>query len=368
MKKLLAAAAALFFAAANVLAADILEEKLGVKVSGGGTIILQATPKSNDGSGKGLTDESYTFDLKVEKEFSNGAKARIHLEGGAGRGLSRSVSTYSSMNADADPTVEASINNSLVKITELWYEQSVFDGKFTFTLGKLNNGSYFDTNVYANDETSQFLTSAFVSNQIIAFPARNGALRLTFSPAEIIDVTYGYFASSVENMDTGGFNIAQITLKPIENGNYRIYYWASNSENGKFRRGNKHGGSGFGLSLDQALTEIVGLFARFGYSDPKVYERSLEWSFGAQVKGQAWNRENDKIGAAIGQIANSSDWSKATGGKKGSETHAELYYSYALNGNFAITPVIQYFENPSAGNAASRNNVFVYGIRTQINF
>jgi hypothetical protein len=372
MKGAISTAVAIFFGISAVFpslaSAESVAEQLGLKISGGGTIILQGTPKLNDGSGDGLNDASYTFDFVAEKDFSNGGRARIHLEGGAGRGLGASAQTYSSMNADADPTVEQDINNSLVKITELWYEHAVFDGKLTFTFGKLNNGSYFDTNVYANDETSQFLTSAFVSNQIVRYHSRNVALRVSYAPADIIDITYGYFAGDVDKFDTRPFNIFQVNVKPIENGNYRFYCWLNSSDNDKYRTDKDNAGAGFGLSFDQALNEILGLFARFGYSDPEIYERSLEWSFGAQVKGNAWNREDDKIGAAVGQIANSSKWADFTNGKKGLETQAELYYSYSVGKNLAITPVLQYFANPAAGNAASSDDIFVYGIRTQISF
>jgi carbohydrate-selective porin OprB len=181
-------------------------------------------------------------------------------------------------------------------------------------------------------------------------------------------MTYGYFAGSLDNISAEGFNIAQINFKPFEKGNYRLYCWSSNYEGGKFRDGGNQGGYGFGASLDQAISEIVGLFARIGYSDPEVYEKSIEWSLGAQIKGSAWYRENDKAGIAIGQIGNSSRWAKDMNAKHGSETQTELYYSYAINKNLAVTPVIQYFANPSAANAISSNNIFVYGIRTQINF
>lgn len=357
--------AVFMFVGGNVLAEESLSEALGVSINAGGTLIMQGTDKVNDGSDEGRNEANYSIDLEIEKDFGNGGSAFMHLEAAQGEGLDLFLETYGGINADAGAS------DNLVEISEIWYEHVLFDEKFTVTFGKINPCAYFDENEYANDETAQFVSPVFVNNAVIAFEDNNLGLRLTYSPTEMLDITYSYMTSNEQwnNIDCDGFNAIQLNLKPMEGANYRFMYWSSNRELEEFKSGDKKGGSGFALSLDQSINDNFGLFGRFGWADPTIYENSMAWSLGAQINGSVWQRDNDTIGLAIGQIMASSDFVDSNPGMKDdSETQTELYYSFAINDNFAITPALQYISKPAGGNAATTDDIFVYGIRTQISF
>ncbi|MCL2144097.1 MAG: carbohydrate porin [Endomicrobia bacterium] len=349
-----------------------ISEALGISVKAGGTVIMQGTNKVNDGSGKGRNDATYSIDLGFEKEFSYGGRVFMHLDAGNGGGLDSSVITYGGINGAAASTADG------VEVLEFLYEQKLFDEKFTVTFGKLspagcfNEVGYFDENEYANSEKTQFISPMFVNNPVIAFTDSSLGLKIIYSPAEKLDITYAYMTSGWDNMDTGGFNAIEVNIKPFEGANYRLMYWASNEEMEKFKNGEKTGGYGFAVNLDQAITETVGVFGRFGWADPSVYDLSMSWSAGVQLGGSMWTREGDIIGFAVGQIMPSGDFSDAEkfldpDFKDDSETLAELYYSFAVNDNLAITPAIQYISKPLGGNAAG-DDIFVYGIRVMIKY
>ncbi|AKL98352.1 carbohydrate porin [Endomicrobium proavitum] len=415
-------AAALLFGAGQLFAATVEEEvaqlkkevaglqaggsqsvtgALGIVTEVGGTFIFQGSPKINDGSDRSKFNGSYSLDLGFGKEFSSGALAYLHITAGIGDGLNNYLQTYGAVNADAD-------NDGHLSISELWYEQSFFDKKLTATFGKLNPAGYIDENEYANDETSQFLNSSFVNSAVLDFADNNVGFRATYSPADLIDVTYAYIATSdeVENFDSNGFNAVQINVKPVENGNYRIYAWLNNTKNlYGYKKIEDNGGLGaatendikaqkgygFGFSADQKVSESFGVFARAGFKQSAAGEvevdtttsvidsaepsLSVAWSVGAQVSGSLWSRENDKAGIAVGQVYGSEDYKKYIDNneKSGAQTQGELYYSFALSENFAITPSVQYFLNPAGGNTVDANgdeikNAVVYGLRAQINF
>ena len=56
---------------------------------------------------------------------------------------------------------------------------------------------------------------------------------------------------------------------------------------------------GFGLSFDQEITDVLGVFVRYGWQNPEVYadgsDFSLEqsWSTGIQIVGSLWGRDDD---------------------------------------------------------------------------
>lgn len=342
-----------------------VEESLGLAIGVGGTFILQGTDKSNDGSDKGRHDSSYSIDIGIGKEFSNGGAVFALIETGAGLALDSSAETLSGLNGDADN------NGSAISLTEFWYQHSLFNDKFTVTFGKIDGSGYLDENEIANDETAQFLNPAFINNPVIEFPDNNLGIRMTYAPLDIIDITYVYEAAndSWESFDTGAFNAVQVNIKPVKGGNYRLMYWGNNSVKEKFSNGDYAGGYGFSASIDQALSDIVSVFGRFGWQDPSVYEYEMAWSVGTQISGSLWKRENDKAGIAAGQIILSGDYTDALPAlETGAELQGEVYYSFHITDNLALSPAIQYISNPMGGNAGDDNDLFIYGIRTQISF
>ncbi|MDR2437094.1 MAG: carbohydrate porin [Endomicrobium sp.] len=386
----------------NVVSAQSsVSERFGIKTDVSGIVIMQGTPKANDGKNDALSSGSYLFDLKLIKEFENG-KVVTHFKGGNGHGLeldgsgSNGVNTYGQVNANADPTFVGGIE--LAKVVELYYEQKVLilERELTVDFGKLNFWEFFSKNEFADDDSSQFLTGTFCGDKTIDSVPQHPAFRINYALNAKLDASYAYFMTDLNHIDANGINIVQAHFKPVIGGNYRLYVWGNNSMYYKFSDPNSQSSTyGFGISASQALNDDFGIFTRCGYKDHSVggHERdendnelhtfklplSVMWSVGAQIKGSKWSRENDVIGIAIGQIYGSSNAKgiikEYNNGnyKDTAETQFELYYRFAINSHIALTSAFQYFANPRGGNVLTGvqnagKNVLVYGIRTTFNF
>ncbi|MDR0977714.1 MAG: carbohydrate porin [Endomicrobium sp.] len=346
-----------------------------IKVSGGGTFFIYGTPESNVDESKDKSKSGvYIADFKLEKGLKNGGKIAASLKGGFGNGLSGTVETYADFPSFTAGEIEC------IKITELYYQQSFFNNKLTLNFGKLNFGSYFAGNRYSKDKSSQFITSIFSGDTIIETPPQKVALNLCYSLSDRFDLSYGCYASSLNDITANLMHAAQINYKPSDKGNYKLYYWYNNSIHYSCKNmSSKFGNFGFGISADHELNKFIGIFGRFSCKDfstavikngkPALDKPTLSWNLGLQIQGTAWLRKNDIVGFAIGQVYGSSEFEKLDDDyESGNETVCELYYKIGVNEHISITPSLEYFINPEGGNTDFDNNVFVSGIRIRFNF
>jgi carbohydrate-selective porin OprB/uncharacterized coiled-coil protein SlyX len=363
----------------------------GLELGAGGTFIVQGTNNVNyDGDGQTLkkdrTDGSYSADVTLAKEFKEvGGRAFLHLEAGQGAGLEDNLTLYSNVNRDAGDS------EARVEVTELWYEQNLFKDKAAITFGKLDPTAYFDQSEVANDETTQFLGRIFRNSPTVEFPDNNAGIRVAYLPAEWLELGYGMFNAkgSWDKIGDNLFNIGQVSFKTnFLNfpGNYRFYGWANNANHAKWSQyadseKTKGLAYGFGLSFDQKANDIITLFVRYGWQNPKVYnpeltatdgsDYSLEqsWSAGLQVEGKPWGREKDVFAFAVGQVMPSDDYKKAKGLLAKTEGHLETYYRIHVNDHLSISPDFQYIWNPFGKDVAGdTNGIFVGGMRAQVDF
>jgi high affinity Mn2+ porin len=141
---------------------------------------------------------------------------------------------------------------------------------------------------------------------------------------------------------------------------------------------------GFGISANQYLTNDFGVFAKLSYNDGHTQtwyftevDRSL--SFGAQLKGTSWKRQDDVLALAFignGISADHSNYLAAGGygfligdGKLNYNTEmiAELYYKLnAYQNKLFITPDYQFIVNPAYNK--DRGPVHVLSIRAHVEF
>lgn len=340
---------------------NILE---GINIGASTTFMVQGSIDAN--AKKDATDATYTADIEIEKNFQDYAKAFIHLEMGDGTGLdSDELDLFSGVNRDTGDS------DSRLEATEVWYEHYLNNKQLTLTLGKLDPTCYLDNNAIANDETTQFLSFAFRNSAAIEFPDNAPGLRISLSPSSLIEINAGILDDDADWEDVGDdlFSFTQVNLKPNfldREGNWRLYGWYDNSrhtthDSSKVQEPNY----GFGLSLDQELTDVITVFSRFGWQDPDVSQVKRAWSTGLQIVGEPWGRSNDVLGIAIGQNIISDDYGKA-GNPDDSEGHFELYYNLHINDHLSLTPDFQIIRNPKG--ESGKDSVRVVGLRTQVDF
>lgn len=345
----------------------------------GATAILQ----SSSGAKKALsperdvTDATLSTDLEILSTLGECARAFAHFEAGNGDGIDGDIPTLSGFNDDAD-------DDPNLRLTELWYEHRFCDERIALKLGKIDlagpcgrHEGAFDSNALANDECCQFLSSAFVNSLAVEFPDDNGfGLVLWGSPHELIDIGLGLADADADwdNVFDNTFAIVQVDFKPTlddRQGNYRLYAWLNDKDHTKIKdpTKTKEGGSGFGVSLDQEITDIITAFARFGRQQDDIYQVEEAWSAGVQFSGSLLGRDDDFLGIAYGQAKigeDQRDLDKLLGIRSGNEDHLEAYYNFALNENLSISPDVQYINNLNGDK--DNGEVWAFGVRAQLSF
>ena len=246
-----------------------------------------------------------------------------------------------------------------------------------FRGGKVDLTTDFDASAVANSETDQFLSSGFANNLAVEFPDDNGfGAMLWASPHDLLDIGIGVADADADwdNVFNDVFSIVELDFKPKiaeRQGNYRIYGWFNGKDHDDLKEPakTKEDNYGYGVSLDQDITEIVTLFARYGWQMGRVSQVEHAWSAGLQCSGKFYGREDDTLGLAYGMAIIGDDWKdvdRGNGINTGDEHHVELYYNLKVNDHLNISPDIQWVKNPNGDR--DNDNVWVLGIRAQLSF
>ncbi len=381
--------------------AGILGKTEGFSFGFGLTNIFQQNMRggksTHDGRGRfaGSYDAELSFDLEKLLDMK-GAQVFMHAEGTwpKDEGIDDpSVGSYFGVNGDAAP------RESLV-VSELWYEQALFDDVLSVRLGKMDiTGGFqcsgcpvsFDCNRFANDETSQFLNSALVNNPAIPFPDYGIGIAVHYTPVEGWYLTGAAADAQADWRETGlntAFHdedyfvyLAETGITPVlRNGSqelqgaYRVGFWydpqpkANSDEPDKTWR-DDNGGY---LSFDQMLTrenaedeQGLGTFFRFGYAPSKTNDMTQFWSAGFQYQGLFEGRDEDALGVgyARGYFSDAADSTYPSD----YESAAEVYYNIAITDWAQLTPSLQYVVNPTQDGQVQTDAV-VLGVRMQMTF
>lgn len=371
----------------------------GIEITAGATFVLQGASNTNNAGDKEASrlDAAWSSDIFIQKRFEDWGFALLHLEPGQGRGAEEELSLYSNVNRDQNDT------DANVPVTELWYEHYLFNKQVAITAGKMDPANYIDQNQYAHDETTQFLARIFKQNPAIEWPNDNTlAARIVLAPDMMpyLSLEAAYFDANNdwEDVFSRPFISAQINFKPSKvlkidpeqwDGNYRFYWWLNNMDHSKLTAlgessadNTKNHNTGFGFSCDQMVTDVFGLFARFGWQRPELLLASTNpnaaqcqssWSGGMQMTGKHWNRPDDIAALGVGQVFPSSKYKAygVEGTGAAAEGHLELYYKCQVFKWLSITPDFQWVWNPHGVNhdyLGDSDTIFVYGVRGQLDF
>lgn len=281
--------------------------------------------------------------------------------------------------------------------------------------GKFSTVDFFDVNGVGSDSQHQFTNWAVVNNGaydyaadtrgyswgvLIEYYNYNWVLRfgemLMPRIANGIQMDWDPTRSRAENMELE----YHYHIVPDREGIIRTLYYVNHANMGSysealqaFQKGqdptpdvtaHRHEGTvkyGFGLNLEQELTEEFRAFGRAGWNEGHhetfaytEIDRSV--AVGADLKGDRWGREHDKIGLAYVINGLSQDHRRylAAGGlgfvlgdgalHYGTERIIEAYYRIHLWRGIAISPDIQWITNP--GYNQDRGPVFVAGFRLHL--
>lgn len=306
----------------------------------------------------------------------------VDLEAIGGNGPDDVFGTLSGLNDDSG-SLQDDDGVDRLSVREVWLQSYLLNQRLRVVGGKIDLTNYFDSNVVANDETTQFISSAFVNNATMEAP-ENGPGIVAF-----FDTRSGFtFGLGLQNDDNSGFDITDQIYGIAEIG-YRSHLFFG--QEGNYRlwgriNGAKDDNSGFGLSFDQNISTRLAAFARFGANEVDsnddetvteldtvsrrfvtVNEVDIEtegdsaiasaWSVGMRLRSPFFSRVNDEVAVAFGSL-------DIAGGDD--ESITEVYYKLQINEHFAITPSFQAVFDPVG--VGSDDVITVAGIRTQLEF
>lgn len=292
---------------------------------------------------------------------------------------------------------------------------SVPTSAFLFKAGKLSAGDDFDQNRYANSARTEFLTWTLVNNGAWDYAADTrgytggvvlGWLQPTWS------LKFGYYRmplrANQEAMEwpitrAHGENL-ELDLMPGDSGTVlRLLLYRNVARMGVYQDAiNKalaSGGTpdivaddadgrekhGLGINLEQPLADggDTGVFLRLGWNDGQTQsfaftevDRTL--TFGGQLAGGHWGREEDRLGmaAVINGLSAVHQRYQELGGcgfelcdgalNYGREEILEAFYRFQAGQYAQISPDIEFYENP--GYNRDRGPARVYGLRLHLQY
>lgn len=278
--------------------------------------------------------------------------------------------------------------------------------RLTVQAGKFAVTDVFDGNSYAKDPRRDFMNWSMWAPG--AFDYSADKVGLTYgATAELNQKQWalraGYFlmddTSNSNNFDTKLFQRGEYVLELetryslwSQPGKFRTIVWLNSAYAGSYRETldnpaydldialTRQGRIKYGyvFSVEQALSDDIGLFGRWSWNDGKTeimaftdIDSSL--SLGTSLKGTRWGRPDDVIGlggAINGLSADHRDFLAAGGlgilvgdGQLNyrRERVLETYYAYALNKQLTLTADYQLINNP--GYNADRGPVSIFSGR-----
>src|SRR5499433_3516479 len=191
----------------------------------------------------------------------------IDFEAIGGPGPDKKLGTLSRVNADAE-TLNAvggfGGTDEKLTIREAWLWLKFVNDRLDFFGGQLDLTNYFDRNVFANDETTQFLNQALVNNAMLKQPVNGVGMTLRWDAGRDLGFSLGAQTTHVldEDLWSEPFVIGEIDYHStfLIEGNYRLW-----GRVGSVSATSNQRTWGAGISIDQLLTSQFGVFVRAGF-------------------------------------------------------------------------------------------------------
>jgi len=193
-------------------------------------------------------------------------------------------------------------------LREAWYRHRLnfsSETSLDVTAGLVDAPNHIAVNAFFGDEDSQFMNQVFSNNHTSQFPS--------YDPGGVIDLNTGdlsftavYMTPKTEAGRTYDYYAAQATVERqsrLGTGHLSVFTIATND---KFENADETdddaGLKSIGLSLDQKLGPVAGVFAEVGFQDD---EAAIDFdgivTMGLNINGAWWGRPGDEIGLAFGR-------------------------------------------------------------------
>lgn len=356
---------------------------------------------------------SLTSTLFFDAPLWKGANFTFNPELSGGKGLSQAKGLGGFTNGE---TFRIGNPEPVVYVARLLLEQNFelsHHRNLKLVIGKYGLSDYFDFNAYSHDPRAHFMnwslmnqgswdyaanTRGYTSGLYIEYKTPQAEVRGSFSAvptsANGPDLDYNYNKANGINLEL---------TKPFQvnaywSGFFRILAYRNQAAMGNYDLANRAQGIpditstrspyrtkyGYGLNAELSYSDVLGLFARYGWSDGKnetwaFTEIDESISVGVHFWGKSWNRKQDFAGIAwvTNGLSSSHQKYQQLGGNGfmigdgnltyGQESILEAFYSFQVPASpFTLSPDFQWVINP--GYNIDRGPLTVWGLRVHTEF
>ncbi|MFP4547524.1 MAG: carbohydrate porin [Fidelibacterota bacterium] len=323
----------------------------GLQFNGGATSVLQGS----QGGNQSYSTTTASFDIYAQAMLDENTIFFIDLEAVGGNGADKYFPNYAGMNGDAGSTQDEGGTDRLT-VLEVWAEMKMLNERVAVTAGKIDMTNYFDINDVANDETTQFISGAFINSSAFAMPENSPGIRFHTCVTEIFYLQFG-----LASADNSGDKIFDDLYK-IAGMNYRLLPGTVFDANFRLY-GYQHpladNAMGWGISFDKQIISDHRIFARYGNNQNQLvgfWNVKTAWSTGLKAKGMFLNKP---LEAGIAYGASQADQSVNK-----NEQLLEIYFRHQINEKISLSTHFQHIWNRFGDD----ENVAAAGIRTHFNF
>lgn len=353
-----------FIAFGNLALAYDLNEKLSIE----GTLTgvyqhgdLDIEGMDDKGRGAAVLDLGVNFHPTDKDEF------QVTLSYAAGNGLNYlelfSLAPYAD---DLEEDLKNINGRNRDYLLEAWYKHTFTfnkDASLGITGGIIDATGYIDDNAFANDEVAQFMNDIFVNNTLANLPSYDigGVVELEISKFSIRGLLMNTKNEEDKNFNYYALQLGYKVDTPMGEGNYRVYGFTTNKRFLDWDGTGEKNLQGLGISADQKLSEIFGVFARLGWQDDDAQiDHDAVYSGGLNINGKLWGRENDELGLGYAYL-NGADKAEID------NTNAiEAYAKFKITEFSDVTFDVQYIKDDMR-QAKDKDGV-IYGARLNAYF
>jgi len=256
-------------------------------------------------------------------------------------------------------------NKQSISIDQIWWNQTLWDKKIEFQIGKVDQSDFVDFFMYSSARRF-FLNEAFSQNPTIPFPETGLLGFIKLRPNNIFYVLFSLgdlnadgdkiniksFFKDRDYFETIELNFSPLAKKLGYDGNYHIVFWHSD----KIEDENKPSSKGFNINLSKTFYENYGAFIRYGFSDGEFTEVKQLLSFGVGIS-DPFTYSGDFFGVAFA-------WGEPVADSLDSQFVLETQYRIQISPIAQLTPDVQFIFNPS--NNPDEDFLTILGIRLVI--
>jgi hypothetical protein len=325
-----------------------------------------------DIDGTGAADRgSAALDLGVNFHPTKNDEFQVTLSFAAGNGLNYlNLFSLSPFANDLEDDLKDINGRNRDYLLLAWYKHTFKFNENTslaLTGGIIDATAYIDDNAFANCETRQFMNQIFVNHKNVNIPSYDigGAAELNMSNFSIrwvfMNTKYEAAEDDFKNYNYYALQIGYALDTALGKGNYRVYCFTTSRRFQDWDETGEDSLKGIGISLDQELSSIVGVFARAGWQDDAaVIDHQNAYSGGLNINGKLWGREQDEIGLGYAYL---------TGTDKSDIDNTnviESYIKFQLSKFSDVSLDVQYIDD-NLRHEENRKG-FIYGVRANAYF